>query len=45
MKAASKFPCAVTLLFASLLLTACSGLPQNASPTGAGSGPYTTAAR
>ncbi len=41
MKAASKFPCAVTLLFASLLLTACSGLPQNASPTGAGSGPYT----
>jgi hypothetical protein len=41
MKAASKFPCAVTLLFASLVLTACSGQPRAASPTGGGSGPYT----
>ncbi len=41
MKAASKFPCAVTLLLASLILTACSGLPKNATPTGGGTGPYT----
>jgi hypothetical protein len=41
MKAAWKFPCAVTLLFASLVLTACSGAPKAASPTGGGSGPYT----
>ena len=41
MKAASKFPCAVTLLLASLMLTACSGLPKTASPAGGGTGPYT----
>ncbi len=41
MKAASKFPCAVTLLFASLVLAACSGQPQAASPTGGANGPYT----
>ena len=41
MKAASKFPCAVTLVFASLVLTACSGQPQAASPTGGTTGPYT----
>jgi Galactose oxidase, central domain/Kelch motif len=42
MKAASKFLFAVILPLASLVLTACSGLPKSAGPTGGGAtGPYT----
>jgi hypothetical protein len=41
MKADSKFRFAVTLSLACLVLTACSGLPKSAGPTGGGSGPYT----
>jgi Galactose oxidase, central domain/Kelch motif len=41
MKDATKFLSAVPLLLASLVLTACSGLPQAASPSGGSTGPFT----
>src|ERR1035438_5510990 len=44
MKAATKFLFAAPLLLATLVLTACSGLPQGSGSTGgsgSGTGPYT----